>query len=82
MRRFSVRVPVLSLQRTSIPAISSIAVIFFIMAPFKNENNMRTIQALVFGFDVVFVNGRKHEIDLFIFLVNIRTILKVRKLFG
>lgn len=29
----SVRVPVLSLQRTSIPAISSIAVILFVMAP-------------------------------------------------
>lgn len=32
-----VRVPVLSLHRTSIPAISSIAVILFVMAPCKTE---------------------------------------------
>lgn len=32
-----VRVPVLSLHRTSIPAISSIAVILFVMAPCKKE---------------------------------------------
>lgn len=32
--RFSVRVPVLSLHSTSIPAISSIAVILFVIAPF------------------------------------------------
>lgn len=34
---FRVRVPVLSLHRTSIPAISSIAVILFVMAPWKHE---------------------------------------------
>ncbi|KAB2076082.1 hypothetical protein ES319_A06G016100v1 [Gossypium barbadense] len=33
VRRFKVRVPVLSLHRTSIPAISSIAVILLVMAP-------------------------------------------------
>lgn len=33
---FKVSVPVLSLQRTSIPAISSIAVILFVIAPYTN----------------------------------------------
>ncbi|TYG85643.1 hypothetical protein ES288_A13G071700v1 [Gossypium darwinii] len=33
VRRFKVRVPVLSPHRTSIPAISSIAVILLVMAP-------------------------------------------------
>lgn len=37
VRRLRVRVPVLSLQRTSIPAISSIAVILFVMAPWIKE---------------------------------------------
>ncbi|RZB52493.1 hypothetical protein D0Y65_048809 [Glycine soja] len=34
---FSVRVPVLSLQSTSMPAISSIVVILFVIAPYKNH---------------------------------------------
>lgn len=36
-RLFKVSVPVLSQHSTSIPAISSIAVILFVMAPFKKQ---------------------------------------------
>jgi hypothetical protein len=36
---FKVSVPVLSLQRTSMPAISSIAVILFVIAPYNARNN-------------------------------------------
>uniref|UniRef100_A0A7N1A3K6 Uncharacterized protein n=1 Tax=Kalanchoe fedtschenkoi TaxID=63787 RepID=A0A7N1A3K6_KALFE len=35
---FSVKVPVLSLQSTSMPSISFIVVILFVIAPFKIQN--------------------------------------------
>jgi hypothetical protein len=41
LRRFSVRVPVLSLHRTSMPAISSIAVILFVIAPLRLKSIKR-----------------------------------------
>ena len=53
---FSVRVPVLSLQRTSIPAISSIAVILLVIAPcyivqacFQHWNSTITLHKLTKG---------------------------------
>jgi hypothetical protein len=43
---FKVSVPVLSLQRTSMPAISSIAVILFVIAPYNARNNTQVPQQI------------------------------------
>ena len=37
---FNVKVPVLSLQSTSMPAISSMAVILFVMAPYSSNKRL------------------------------------------